>query len=93
MEKLSYDGPIVLAILDGVGLAQDSNGNAVSKARTPFLGRASREYLHIALEASGHKSLNIKKIDKWTIPYKEIRTVPNNRKQLLDYIGDLEELI
>ncbi len=53
MEKLSYDGPVVLAILDGVGLAQDSNGNAVSKARTPFLGRASREYLHIALEASG----------------------------------------
>ena len=53
MDKLSYDGPIVLAILDGVGLAQDSNGNAVSKARTPFLGRASREYLHISLNASG----------------------------------------
>lgn len=47
----------------------------------------------VALEASGHKSLNIKKIDKWTIPYKEIRTVPNNRKQLLDYTGELEELI
>jgi F-type H+-transporting ATPase subunit c len=32
MDKLSYDGPIVLAILDGVGLAPDGPGNAVSKA-------------------------------------------------------------
>ncbi|MBR2543469.1 2,3-bisphosphoglycerate-independent phosphoglycerate mutase [Candidatus Saccharibacteria bacterium] len=53
MDKLSFDGPIVLAILDGVGLAPDSPGNAVSKARTPFLGRATREYLHEALDASG----------------------------------------
>ena len=49
MDKLSYDGPIVLAVLDGVGLAPDGPGNAVSKARTPFLGRATREYLHVAL--------------------------------------------
>lgn len=53
MDKLSYDGPIVLAVLDGVGLAPDGPGNAVSKARTPFLGRATREYLHVALNASG----------------------------------------
>ncbi len=53
MDKLSYDGPIVLAVLDGVGLAPDSAGNAVSKARTPFLGRAARGYPHVALEASG----------------------------------------
>ena len=53
MDKLSYDGPIVLVVLDGVGLAPDSAGNAVSKARTSFLGRAAREYLHVALEASG----------------------------------------
>ena len=53
MNKLSYDGPIVLAILDGVGLAPDGPGNAVSKARTSFLGRAAREYPHIALDASG----------------------------------------
>ncbi len=53
MDKLSYDGPIVLAILDGVGLAPDSPGNAVSKARTSFLGRIAREYLHVALDASG----------------------------------------
>ena len=53
MDKLSYDGPVVLAILDGVGLAPDGPGNAVSKARTTFLGRAAREYPHIAIEASG----------------------------------------
>ena len=53
MDKLQYDGPVVLAILDGVGLAPDSPGNAVSKARTSFLGSVAREYPHIALEASG----------------------------------------
>ncbi len=53
MDKLSYDGPIVLAVLDGVGLAQDGPGNAVSKARTMFLGEAVREHLHVALDASG----------------------------------------
>ena len=53
MDKLQYDGPVVLAILDGVGLAPDSPGNAVSKARTTFLGRAARDYFHVALDASG----------------------------------------
>lgn len=53
MDKLQYDGPVVLAILDGVGLAPDGPGNAVSKARTPFLGKAAQKYLHTALEASG----------------------------------------
>lgn len=45
----------------------------------------------VALEERGRKSINIKKISKWTIPYKEIRTIPNNRKNLLDYEGELEE--
>ena len=53
MNKLSFDGPVVLAILDGVGLAADGPGNAVSKARTSFLGQAARKYLHVALNASG----------------------------------------
>ena len=43
MNKLQYDGPVVLAILDGVGLAPDAPGNAVSKARTPFLGQAVKK--------------------------------------------------
>ena len=53
MDKLSYDGPVVLAVLDGVGLAPDSVGNAVSKARTAWLGHASRDYPHVSLDASG----------------------------------------
>ena len=44
---------MVLAILDGVGLASDGPGNAVSKARTSFLGEIAREYPHVALNASG----------------------------------------
>lgn len=39
------------------------------------------------------KSLNINKIEKWSIPYKEIRTIPNNRKEFLDYEGEIEEYI
>lgn len=53
MDKLQFDGPVVLAILDGVGLAPDGPGNAVSKARTSFLGLAARKYPHLALNASG----------------------------------------
>ena len=34
------------------------------------------------------KSININKISKWTIPYKEIQTIPS-RQELLDYTGDL----
>ena len=53
MTKLRYGGPIVLAILDGVGLAPNKPGNAVYQAKTPFLARATRNYPHLALEASG----------------------------------------
>ena len=53
MDRLQFDGPVVLAILDGVGLAPDGPGNAVSRARTPFLGQAAKDYLHVALDASG----------------------------------------
>lgn len=40
------------------------------------------------LQKQGKKSLNIKKIDKWEIPYREIETIPS-RKQMLDYTGEL----
>ena len=53
MDKLSFDGPIVLAVLDGVGLAVDGPGNAVSRARTSFLGEVIKAYPRVALEASG----------------------------------------
>lgn len=39
----------------------------------------------------GRKSLNIHKIDSWQLPYREIETVPNNMKQLLDYTGEIED--
>lgn len=42
---------------------------------------------------SGKKSVNIKKIDRWTIPYKEISTIPNSRKVYLDYVGELDDLM
>lgn len=41
----------------------------------------------------GVKSLNIKKIDKWDIEYRELQTIPNTRKKLLDYTGKVEDLI
>ena len=37
------------------------------------------------------KSINIKKIDKWTIPYFEIETIPS-RKQILEYTGEFPDL-
>ena len=47
------------------------------------------------LEDEGIKSLNINKRDKkgWPCASAEIRTIPNNRRLLLDYQGDIEEYI
>ncbi len=53
MDKLQYDGPVVLVVMDGVGLAKSGPGNAVSEARTNFLARAVGNYYHRALDASG----------------------------------------
>lgn len=53
MDRLQFDGPVVLAIMDGVGLAAGGPGNAVARARTPFLGMVAKEYLHTSLDASG----------------------------------------
>lgn len=39
------------------------------------------------VQSGGPKSLNIKKIEKWSIPYTEIPTV-DSRKELLDYNGE-----
>lgn len=36
---------------------------------------------------TGKKSINIKKINKWELKYREIQTIPS-RKVLLDYTGD-----
>ena len=48
-----YDGPVVLVVLDGVGINTESKGNAVKAANTPFLSNAASKYLNIPLQASG----------------------------------------
>lgn len=53
MSQTKYKGPIVLAILDGVGLSREIKGNAVLSAKTPFLDRAVTNYPAMALRASG----------------------------------------
>lgn len=41
---------------------------------------------------TGKKSVNITKVNKWTIPYVEVPTV-QSRKLMLDYTGDLVDLV
>ncbi len=45
--------PVVLTILDGVGISFDKRGNAVYLAKTPNLRAISREYPGTTLRASG----------------------------------------
>lgn len=52
MNKLHFDGPVVLVIMDGIGLASPGRGNAVSNANTPFISKIM-DYPHLALGASG----------------------------------------
>ena len=51
--KLHYDGPVVLVVMDGVGLGLRRSGNAVRQAHTEFLDAAMMKYLNIPLAASG----------------------------------------
>lgn len=51
--KLQYKGPVVLAILDGVGLRRELPGNAVKLAHTEFLNQAVKNHPSIGLLASG----------------------------------------
>lgn len=53
MQKLHYDGPVVLVVMDGVGLSTKRSGNAVRQAHTEFLDNAMLKYLNIPLAASG----------------------------------------
>ncbi len=47
--------PIILAILDGWGVAPDSEGNAITRAKTPNYQRFLREYPVMTLAASGNE--------------------------------------
>ncbi len=45
--------PVVLIVMDGLGLAEAGEGNAVSLAKTPNLDKLSKEYPSASLQASG----------------------------------------
>lgn len=46
--------PLMLIILDGWGLREEKNGNAIALASTPNFDRWMREFPHTAIDASGH---------------------------------------
>lgn len=50
---MSFKGPLVLAILDGWGIAPSSPGNAISQAKTPTITSWQNLYPHTQLQASG----------------------------------------
>ncbi len=47
--------PVILAILDGWGIAPDSEGNAITRAQTPNVDGFLREYPAMTLFASGNE--------------------------------------
>ncbi|MDO4759511.1 MAG: 2,3-bisphosphoglycerate-independent phosphoglycerate mutase [Candidatus Saccharibacteria bacterium] len=53
MSELKYRGPVVLVVMDGVGLRGEKVGNAVKNAHTEWLDQAVVNYPAIKLEASG----------------------------------------
>ncbi len=46
-------GPVVLLIIDGLGIAPKGHGNAISLAKTPNMNRIIRKYPNTRLHASG----------------------------------------
>lgn len=53
MAKLKYNGPIVLVVLDGVGIRDDANFNAVKKARLDTFNSLIENYPMQIINASG----------------------------------------
>ena len=47
------EGPVVTIVMDGVGLAADTDANAVAKARTPMLDKLMAKYPWVKLKAHG----------------------------------------
>ncbi len=47
--------PVVLAILDGWGVAPEGDGNAISRAKTPIFDGLLREYPVMTINASGNE--------------------------------------
>lgn len=54
MDKPNYRGPVVLVIMDGLGISSGIEGNAVLKSHTEFLDKCiSDKYVRRLLDASG----------------------------------------
>ncbi|MCL2451441.1 2,3-bisphosphoglycerate-independent phosphoglycerate mutase, partial [Candidatus Saccharibacteria bacterium] len=51
--SIKYDGPVILVVMDGYGLSDNENGNAIMAAHKPTLDRISAEYPMQKLKASG----------------------------------------
>ena len=52
-KKLHYDGPVVLVVLDGVGIRENSSFNAVKKAHLESYNHFIEDYPCLAINASG----------------------------------------
>ena len=52
-KKLHYDGPVVLVVLDGVGIREDKNYNAVKMAHLETYNSLLEKYPYLAINASG----------------------------------------
>lgn len=50
---MKYQGPIVTIVMDGVGLSNNVEGNAVLEARTPVLDKLTEGYPMLKLKAHG----------------------------------------
>ena len=53
MSKLNYEGPVVLVVLDGVGLSDQKEGNAVKQAHLETFNRLMKDYPTAKLGAAG----------------------------------------
>lgn len=51
--SIKYNGPVVLVVMDGVGLSDRTEGNAVKQARLDTLNRLMKDYPMAKLGASG----------------------------------------
>ena len=53
MSKLNYNGPVVLVVMDGVGLREETDGNAVKQAHLETLDDLMKRYPVAKLGAAG----------------------------------------
>lgn len=73
-------GPLVLLLLDGFGIAPDSEGNALSKAKTPFLKELTAKYPSTVLAVPSERN---QKTAKSSICYSVLGTgsIPSKKKR------------